>query len=154
MNLFDKNKECIKILKSRKDIQVLGFRRAYMLWGKHLFSISHKTSDYNIFPPDPKIAFRLSGHRHALYVRDQHIFLPPLCMETATNIKGAPLPGFVIGKMEGDTLNFFYYVFEEKLHKHRTEIEIKVMKKTRLNPKSYGKILSIKYDKEAGMYEY
>lgn len=104
-------------------------------------SIKNMKKKYNLHRNEILAMF---GHRHFLHVRNNHIYLPPLCTNTANNIIGCPYPGFVIAKKENDELNFYYYVFEEKLHTKRREVEIKAMQETRLDPQCFGKVLSLK----------
>lgn len=141
--MLRENPKYYKILKSRPDFHFLGFKRAYMLFGSHLFSVTHKTPKYRIDAPNVNADFRLCGHGHYEGVKDVGIHLPPFCLDTKNGISGSPYPGFVVARRFNSEIVFFYYMFDEKVSKKTTNIELKKMKERKLEPMEMGRILSI-----------
>lgn len=141
--LLEENKECYKIIKTRKDFHLLGYRRAYMLFGKNLFSISHKTPNYMVVPPRVNTDFSLYGHGHFEATKNTKIYLPPFCLDTKSVSVGSPYPGFIVARKLPNEIAFFYYIFFEKTNKNTTVLELVKLKESLLEPQEMGKVLSI-----------
>ena len=143
LSILGENDKYLRVLKTRKDFHFLGFKRAYMLFGTHLFSIAHKTPKYRIDAPAVNADFRLTGHGHYEGVNDLGIHLPPFCLDTKNGTSGSPYPGFVVARRYNSEIVFFYYMFDEKVSKNTTTAELKKIKERKLVPMEMGRILSI-----------
>lgn len=131
------------VLRSRKDFHFLGFKRAYMKFGAHLFSLSHHTSKYRIDSPSINADFRFRGHGHYVGVKDESINLPTFSLDTKNGTTGSPYPGFVVARRLKNELGFFYYMFDEKVTKNTDNTELKKIRGRKLEPVEMGKILTI-----------
>lgn len=143
LQILNQNDKYFKVLKSRRDFHFLGFKRAYMLFGTYLFSISHRTPKYRIDSPAVNADFRLCGHGHYQGVEENGIHLPPFCLDMKNSDIGSPYPGFVVARRFNDEVVFYYYMFEEKISKNPTSGELKKVKERKLEPIEMGKVLSI-----------
>lgn len=143
LQLLNQNSKYYKVIKSRPDFHMLGFRRAYMLWGKLLFSVIHPTKKYKIYPPAINADFRLCGHRHYIEIKDNEVNLPPFCLDTRPWAKDSPYPGFIVGRRFKDEVVFYYLAFEEKLKKNYTALEIKEMRERAIKVTEMGHVLKL-----------
>lgn len=143
LDLLNQNPKYYKVLKSRPDFHMLGFRRTYMQWGKLLFSVVHPTKKYKIYPPNINADFRLYGHKHYIEVRDNEISLPPFCLDTRPWATSSPYPGFIIARRFKEEVVFYYFAFEEKLKKNATLLEIKEMCEKNIKATEMGAVLRL-----------
>ena len=122
-----KEDEYVKVLATRKDFDLLGFKRAYFTWNKYLLSVRHDVDKYNIEIPNVDSEMMFCGHRHEYYVHGQDkLMLPCLCCDVKTYHSDLSLPGFIEVYLFKDKLctmvhEFPYEDYENRLFKKVTK---------------------------------
>lgn len=126
------NPEVEFILSSRKDIEILGYRKAFINWNGVTVSLTHEIKDYKIYLPSISETILLSfkGHSHIFGVTkvrrdDETIFIPAMCDDPVSIIGSSSTynrkkkydfystkPGFLIAEMFDDVVVITYYAFE------------------------------------------
>lgn len=114
LNTFGKNPEYLKLLQTRKDLVVMGCKRAYLTWLGHMISIYHSAKRHHL--PIPKIdcALYLRGHAHKLNAdKDGSFYIPSASDDMIQHVNAKP--GFLIGKQKDNTITLDSYHFENDL---------------------------------------
>lgn len=107
-----KDDHYLKVLKSRKDFDILGFKRAYFTWNKYLLNIRHEIDKYKIEIPNVDTEAMLCGHRHEFYVHGHDkIMLPCLCGDVKNYHTSLSLPGFIEVYRDKDKLRIITHSF-------------------------------------------
>jgi predicted phosphodiesterase len=90
-----KDDEYIKVLESRKDFDIIGFKRAYFTWNKYLLNVKHEINKYGLDIPNYDTQAMICGHRHEPYVHGHDkIMLPCACRDVKNYHEKLSLPGF------------------------------------------------------------
>lgn len=72
------------VLSSRDDVNILGFKKVYLKWGKKIISLEHNIRKYKLCLPIYSEVLSFRGHSHTNHVKDQkikvseRIFIPTL----------------------------------------------------------------------------
>ena len=113
LNTFSKDPEYLKILQTRKDLEVMGCKRAYLTWLGNMISIYHSAKRYRLSIPKVDCALDLKGHAHKLSTAKNYIYIPSASDDMIQNV-GAK-PGFLIGTQKDATITLESYHFEDEL---------------------------------------
>ena len=115
-----KDDHYLKVLKSRKDFDILGFKRAYFTWNKYLLNIRHEIDKYKIEIPNVDTEAMLCGHRHEFYVHGHDkIMLPCLCGDVKNYHTSLSLPGFIEVYQDKDKLKIITHSFLPENYEER-----------------------------------
>lgn len=100
-----------KIIKSRPDFNPLGFRRAYLKWGKMLISLKHHIEDYHLAIPDICTDLNICGHGHICYYEKNNLHLPTCSVDLKTRKRYLGQPGFIYATNTDDKVKFYFFTF-------------------------------------------
>jgi len=115
-----KDDNYIKVINSRPDFDVIGFKRAYFTWNKYLLNVRHETEKYRLEIPNVDTELMLCGHRHEFYVHGHDkIMVPCLCRDVKNYHKSLSLPGFLELYMDKDKLKMLVHEFPYKDYEER-----------------------------------
>lgn len=110
-----KNKVYLEMLKSRRDFNLLGFKRCYITWQGKLLSLNHPIEHYHLnLPYKNDTTLNLYGHRHGLLVKNNCIYLPTLSDDLKHYGKEKIEPGWIVLQKENATLRIENYRIQEK----------------------------------------
>lgn len=115
LNTFKKDPKYLQMLQDRKDLVIMGFKRAYLTWLGNLICIYHSCPKYRLTIPNIENLIQLTGHSHKLSINKQGYFYIPSASDDMIQHKTAH-PGFIIGGIEDQTLTLDSYRFENGLH--------------------------------------
>ncbi len=102
-------------LSSRKDFNLLGFKRAYLTWLKNMISVNHSTKKYHLAIPKTDTILSVHGHSHQLsYYKDKTISIPTLSDDLLQHQNARP--GFLVGTQKEGYISLDSYYFKESLH--------------------------------------
>lgn len=118
-SLYNKD-NLYKIIDSKDNLNILGFKKAYLKWQKYLFTLSHRIDNYKLILPNYPIIFDFVGHRHEFILNESKIFVPSL----SNDIKGNGWPGFLYAKLENKELIIDEYVFDLEAKYYQTSNSI------------------------------
>ena len=122
---IEHDKKVRAILESREDIQVLGFKKAFILWNGYVISLQHEIDDFCLKLPVDIDFLSFGGHSHYYHIRKkqgmkcERIYMPAMCdfipdpsmkMSKKSGIKTAP--GFLTSEFFGDYILTTYYTFK------------------------------------------
>ena len=116
-----KDDNYLRCINSRRDFDVLGFKRAYFTWNKYLLNLRHEVDKYKMEIPNVDTQLMLCGHRHEFYVHGHDkIMIPCLCGDIKNYHTSLSLPGFLEVFQDGDKLrvavhSFLPIDYEEKM---------------------------------------
>ncbi len=95
LHTLEKDDEYIKILESRKDFNLLGFKKVYFTWNKYLFTIRHDIPLYRLEVPNYETQTMVCGHRHEPYVHGHDkVMTACACRDVKNYHEKLSLPGF------------------------------------------------------------
>ena len=114
--MVKKYEELIDFLSSRKDINVLGVKKAYINWRNYLISINHRIPKFNMYIPRVSSLIKFHGHRHEFnYKTDcDNVFLPTLS-DDLKYYGDVNYPGFVVVSMSDDIEIKFYPIINGRV---------------------------------------
>ena len=116
-----------KILNSRDDIDIMGFKKIYFSWNDSNFGLQHEVKKYRLcFPTfDEEICFK--GHSHYYHTKyfdgKDEVYIPslsdiptPCLIDPSTHIenKNTLKPGFIVAEKFDDCIIINHYFFENK----------------------------------------
>lgn len=104
---ISKNNDLYQVLNSRRNINILGYKKAYLKWQKYLFTLSHKIDNYKLVLPNYPIIYDFVGHRHEFMCDNSKIYVPSL----SDDIKGNGIPGFMHAILDNEELLINEYEF-------------------------------------------
>ena len=113
---LSKNSYFMSILQSRKDFDILGFKRCYISWYKNLLSLNHEIANYHFhLPYVSDTLMNFYGHRHDLLIKNNCIYLPTLSNDLKHYGKKEVSPGFIeVNEEDGKGCVQHYRVFDHK----------------------------------------
>jgi predicted phosphodiesterase len=115
-----KDDNLIKVIDSRTDFNILGFKRAYFTWNKYLLNIRHEIDKYKLEIPNVDTQVMLCGHRHEFYVHGHDkVMLPCLCGDVKNYHTSLSLPGFIEVFKDGDKLRIVSHSFLPENYEER-----------------------------------
>lgn len=106
--------EMYKLLESHKGFNIMGYKKAYIEWGKYLFSAFHYIPKTRANSPYYETEFNLCGAGHSLNIEGTSIFVPPLSMDVRNTYGGNLYPGFLVIRKNDKDIIFNYHAFIEK----------------------------------------
>lgn len=111
LHLFNRIENGLNLLKERKDLKPLGFKRTYIKWLNNTISICHECPKYRLQIPNLNSFLVLHGHRHNLKVTNNgSIFVPTLSddvIEYGDN--NFNMPGFLVAYFDGKEIQIEKY---------------------------------------------
>ena len=142
-HLLKNNEQYFRLLRSRKDFNILGFKKAYIKWGQFLFSVNHPINNYRLNLEKKNVDFSLHGHHHDLKVVGSRVYLPTLSMNVMYYGEGTPFPGFIHVFKEDDTIMIFNLIFPEKFLRKMSIENAAYCRSIRFAPKNEEMILKL-----------
>lgn len=112
-HLLKKDDELYQVIDSRKDFNLLGFKKAYFLWNKFLFSANHEIEGYKLQIPNVDSYVRFVGHRHELKVVGDKTIMVPTLSEDVKSYEKYNYPGFLVVKRENNRMRVFHYIIKD-----------------------------------------
>lgn len=142
---LNKSPRYYRILSSRKDFNLLGFKRAYLNWQKYLICIDHPIRKYRIEIPNQDPLLRIIGHSHSFHMGEpNNIYTPSLCLDQKYYSNQIPYPGFlVISRVDNET-QITLYVFKDHIYDINDIKEIKLTRESIPEVTSYGVVRTFK----------
>lgn len=129
LHAINKEYGVLKIISSRKDFDLLGFKKAYFSWNKHLLSITHEIDKYHLKIPNVNSLIRFSGHRHAIdIVGTSTIYAPPLC-DDIKEYGYLSKPGFLLVTRKNNRMQVIYFSINLEMREKVEEQGIILSKK-------------------------
>ena len=112
-HLLRRDDELYQVVSSRSDFNILGFKKAYFLWNKFLFSANHEIEHYKLQLPNVDSYLRFVGHRHELKVVGDKTIMVPTLSEDIKRYDKYNYPGFLVVKKENNRLRVFHYIIKD-----------------------------------------
>lgn len=120
--------EVEEILKSREDIDILGFKKAFIKWNGSVIGLKHEIEKYHLIVPYNSEFLSFVGHSHYYHVKESYygktkIYIPsasndplPYTANTKELLTNPSLakPGFLISEVDGHNAVISHYVFNGK----------------------------------------
>ena len=126
------------ILDSRNDIDILGFKKAYLKWLENVISLQHDIEPFKLNLPLNAEIISFKGHSHFYHIRErknginERVYIPCMCDPLSTNylngIEGTDKPGFLTAEIDDSSIIVNNYSFCDKKIIKENEF-IKVLKK-------------------------
>lgn len=122
---INENEVVRDILCSRKDINVLGFRKAYLKWCETVISLQHEIEKFKLNLPINAEYISFKGHSHFYHIREkknrknERIYIPSMC-EIPSGLKNhlyikenniIVKPGFLTAEIDGSNIVIINYSF-------------------------------------------
>lgn len=127
-NTLDKFPKSYRIISSRKDFNLLGFKRAYLRWQGYLICVNHPIQKYHINIPNPAPLLRLIGHSHSFHLGEQNnIYTPALSLDQKYQSNQITYPGFLVISKVNNKAQISLYTFNDCISDIH---EMKVMRKS------------------------
>lgn len=135
----------LKVIKKRKDFNLLGFKRAYLSWQKFLICVDHPIDKYKINIPNVNPLMRFIGHSHDFHISSpNNIYTPPLSLDQKYHNYGIPWPGFIVVNRNGDNADIYLLTFNEYVKDYRDAKAISKIRKSTPEVHNYGVVRSLK----------
>ena len=113
------------ILSSRKDINILGFKKVYLNWCKNIISLQHNIKSYKLSLPNDVEEISFKGHSHFYHIKEntnekyERIYIPSMCDDPIPYISSNPninenvviKPGFLLAQIEDNNIIVNNYSF-------------------------------------------
>lgn len=124
-NTLKKDPYYYELLNEREDFYLMGFKRAYISWQNHLFSMYHTIKKYQVSIPNIENTLNLKGHSHKLSCKKiKSIDIPTLSNDLLYH--GKEKPGFLIGMIHSGMLQIEYFYFmNDNLYQEKNPILIR-----------------------------
>ena len=102
-----------KLLEEKKNLNVLGYKRAYFNWNDYLFGMDHKVKQVNENLELDDCALYFVGHGHELKIKTPERLKAPTLSDDIINKDNGAYPAFMIATMyDDDYLEVDVYNFE------------------------------------------
>ena len=112
-HLIKHNEDFLEIIDSRSDFNLMGFRKAYFKWAKHLMCASHDIDKFKLRLPNVDPFIRFVGHRHEMKVVGDTSIMVPTLSEDVKMYSQYNNPGFLLVKPEGNKVKVFHYFIKD-----------------------------------------
>ena len=116
---INRNEKIRDILCSRNDINILGFKKAYLNWCSNVISLQHEIEKFKLNLPINAEYISFKGHSHFYHIREkknrknERVYIPSMCNDpvcyTTNNI--LVKPGFLTAEIDGDGIVIINYSF-------------------------------------------
>lgn len=120
-HIIEKESQVWKILSSRKDFDILGFKKAYFTWNNYLLSMSHDINKYHIILPNVDSLVRFVGHRHSINVVGDSTVFSPTLSDDIKYYGYASNPGFLYVTNEQGRIRVYYMIIDKLDEKYKIE---------------------------------
>lgn len=117
--VFETNPDAKKILESKKQMNILGYKRAYFDWCNYMFAMEHKVKQLNDELPFDDVALNFTGHGHELRLKSDARLKTPTLSDDIINQRNGAYPAFIIANMEDDKTVIDVYNFKDNKAKIR-----------------------------------
>lgn len=142
---LSKSPRYYRILATRKDFNLLGFKRAYLNWQKYLICVDHPIHKYHIDIPNYNCLLRLIGHSHSFHIGEpNNIYTPSLSLDQKYYANQNPYPGFLVISKDSNEVHVTLYTFKERIYDTRDMNEIKLTRESDAEVVNYGVVRSLK----------
>ena len=124
---INENETVRDILCSRKDINILGFKKAYLKWCRNVISLQHDIKKYKLRLPVNADYLSFKGHSHYYHIEEKHdekcerVYIPSLSDDptpyTSTYIQENNIdikPGFLTAEIADNGIIVYYYSFNDR----------------------------------------
>lgn len=108
---ISKKEEVYKIISSRKDFDIMGYKRAYFTWNNYLLNLSHDIEKYRLKIPNVETLLRFVGHRHNTHVVGDSTIFAPTLSDDVKFYGGPSMPGFLVVTTDANRLKVSYMAF-------------------------------------------
>ena len=111
---INQDKSIMEILSSRKDINILGFKKAYLKWCGNIIGLQHDIENIKLNLPYNAEYICFKGHSHFYHViekkngKNERIFIPSMC-DNPINYKSKP--GFLVAEIGDSNIVVINYSF-------------------------------------------
>lgn len=144
-HILSRSTQCYRVIASRKDFNLLGFKRAYLGWQKHLICIDHPINKYHINIPNYDPLIRLVGHSHSFHIKEpNNIYTPALSLDQKYYSNQIPYPGFLVISKCDKKAQITLYVFQEHIHNTQDLSEVNLVRESKSEAISYGVVRTLK----------
>ena len=117
--VFEDNEHAKRILESKKQMSILGYKRAYFDWCNYMFTMEHKIKYIPEEMPFVDIALNFTGHGHELKLKSEARLKAPTLSDDIINKTNGAYPAFMIANMEDDKVFIDVYNFKDNKAKIR-----------------------------------
>lgn len=111
--VFNDSPEYQKVIRNKKGLVDLGYKKVYFDWNGYLFSMEHKIKQTNIYIPEYDNLLTLVGHGHELKLKSNMRLKNPTLSDDIMNHSVGQEPGFNILRMEDKYVYVDAYKFDE-----------------------------------------
>ena len=120
---INKNQRIRDILNSRNDINMLGFKKAYLKWCGYIISLQHDIEKFKLNLPINAEYISFKGHSHFYHIsekkkgKNERIYIPPMCSDPVYFVSNPQLkngivrPGFLTAEIDDDIIVITNYLF-------------------------------------------
>lgn len=120
---INKNEKVRDILCSRNDINMLGFKKAYLKWCGNIISLQHDIKNFKLNLPINAECLSFKGHSHFYHIvekkngKNERIYIPPMCsypvycVSNQQHQGGIVKPGFLTAEVYGNSIIVTNYSF-------------------------------------------
>ena len=96
VHLMKRKPNAYEIINNRKDLKIIGVKKAYFEFSDLLVAIYHKIDKYKMELPNIPTDINLHGHRHECRVKDDNIWIPTLSDDVKMYFNETNAPGFLV----------------------------------------------------------
>lgn len=119
---ISRNEKIMDILCSRNDINMLGFKKAYLKWCGNVISLQHEIEKFKLNFPIAAECIRFKGHSHFYHVnekknrKNERIYIPSMCNDPVCYITNNILvkPGFLTAQIDDNNIVIINYSFSSE----------------------------------------
>ena len=116
---ISRNEKIRDIMCSRNDINILGFKKAYLKWCGNVISLQHEIEKFKLNLPINAEYISFKGHSHFYHIsekknmKNERIYIPAMCNDPVcyTTNKVLVKPGFLTAEIDGGNIVIINYSF-------------------------------------------
>ncbi len=112
--VFNDSFEYQQVIKNKKGLVDLGYKKVYFDWNGQILSMEHKIKQTNIYIPEYDNLLTLVGHGHELKQKSNMRVKTPTLSDDIMNHSVGQEPGFIVLKMDDRYVYVDAYRFDEK----------------------------------------
>ncbi len=117
--IFETNSDAKKVLEAKKQMNVLGYKRAYFDWCNYMFAMEHKVKQLEDELPFDDVALNFTGHGHELKIKSEARLKTPTLSDDIINETNGAYPAFLIANMGDEKVVIDVYNFKDNKAKVR-----------------------------------
>ena len=111
--VFNDSPEYQRVIKNKKGLVDLGYKKIYFDWNGQLLSMEHKLKRTGIFIPEYDNLLTLVGHGHELKQKSNLRVKTPTLSDDIMNHSVGQEPGFIILEMDDEYVHVDAYSFDD-----------------------------------------